>query len=104
MIFKLGATMNEKDYIVDGKSLMDVRNQSELRVITAMNEVFSDYQKFDRCLICYQDVYALSLSKLTPRYVQMGTVVFNEMGEDSDTIEKIVRESFETVIKQPKHP
>ncbi len=95
--------MNEEHYKIGNINLINVRNVNEVKVIKMMKQVLPDYPKFDNCTLCFQDIYALSVSKVTPRYVQAGTIMLKK-SDDETKIEQIVRSAFEMVIKQPNHP
>lgn len=94
--------MNKQLYEINGVSLYDVRNSYESKVIAIMRELIEAYDAFDGCSICLQDVYALSMSKIKPKYVQAGTIVLRK--EDSEQVlKKAVKFSIEKVIEKPNH-
>lgn len=99
--------MNAKNYQVNGIQLEDIRNKNEKKVIQMMNELIPEYGEFDNCSMCIQDIYALSLNQVAPKYIQDGTIMLkrkSSLKEEELEIRKVVRSSIETVIKYPKHP
>ena len=96
-------TLQEK-YTVGGVSLFLIRNRNELRVIKAMQEALGALapgQTPDSLDV--EDVYALALNNLPPRYTQRGSIVLNEPVTDADIVEA-VHEAIATVRQRPKHP
>jgi late competence development protein ComFB len=95
--------MNIEDYEVFGASMRNVRNINEKKVIQFMKELIPQFPEFDYCTICLQDVYALSLNQLTPRYTQAGTIVLKKELSDSD-YRDVVEAAIESVTKNVNHP
>jgi hypothetical protein len=95
--------IKEADYDVFGVSLYKVRNRNELKVIEFMNQLIPEFPGFDYCAICIQDVYALSLNQLVPKYFQAGTIVLRRDLKDED-YRDVVEEAIEKVIKNKNHP
>ncbi len=95
--------MDEEKYEIGDVSLINVRNRNEIIVIQIMEKVLPDYPEFDKCTLCFQDVYALTLNHLPAQYIQAGTIMLKKVN-NKVAIEEIVRSSFEAVIQQPKHP
>lgn len=91
------------NYDVFGVSLENIRNKNETKVIKYMRELIPQFPEFDYCSICIQDVYALSLNQLSPRYIQEGTIVIRKELSDED-FRDIVETSIETVVKNRNHP
>lgn len=99
--------MNPKHYQVNGIQLEDIRNKNEKKVVQLMNDLIPEYSEFDNCSMCIQDIYALSLNQVAPKYIQDGTIMLKKkssLQEEEQEIRKIVRSAIETVIKYPKHP
>jgi hypothetical protein len=48
-----------------------------------------------------QDIYALALNNLTPRYAQTGTIVLRDPVRDDQIVES-VRNAFVRVMERPK--
>ena len=92
--------MNERKFrFVD---LSRITNKNEKRVIMAMEEILTTTDDKDLDTLDIQDIYALSLNRLTPRYVQEGTIVFNEPVKKEE-IEKVVGESIKIVTERPNY-
>ncbi len=94
--------MKKDKYEVNGISLENVRNSYELRIINTINNLLPEYADFDYCPICIQDVYALSLNQLSPKYVQEGTIVLKKEYKDND-FRDVVEFAIEKVIRHPNH-
>lgn len=95
--------MKKEDYDVFGVSVETVRNKNELKVMQFMREIIPQFPDFDYCSICIQDVYALSLNQLGPRYIQAGTIVLKKDLSDDD-FRDVVENSIEQVLKNKNHP
>lgn len=95
--------MKELDYDVFGISVDGIRNKNENQVIKFMRELIPQFPEFDYCSICIQDVYALSLNQLTPRYIQTGTIVLRKEYSDDD-YRDVVESAIEQVLKNKNHP
>lgn len=95
---------NEPDEdAVFGVSMATVRNNNEKKVIAFMKEIIPQFPDFDYCSICLQDVYALSLNRLSPRYTQSGTIILKKELTDED-YRDVVESSVATVTKNINHP
>lgn len=95
--------MKKEDYDVFGISVENVKNSNEQKVITCMRELIPQFPDFDYCSICIQDVYALSLNQLTPRYIQAGTIVLRKELSNDD-FKDVVENAIEQVLKNRNHP
>ncbi|MBU3916878.1 late competence development ComFB family protein [bacterium] len=89
-------------YTSFGVSLEHVRNVWETKVIKCMDKVLPDYPEFDYCSICIQDVYALAMNQLNPKYIQQGTVMIKKEYSDDDFRDALAL-AVEKVIKKPNH-
>ncbi len=94
--------MKNKDYEIFGISLENIRNKNETKVIEIMNKLIPEFPEFDYCSICIQDVYALSLNLLSPKYTQAGTVVLKKELSHED-FRDVVESAIEKVAKHPNH-
>jgi hypothetical protein len=94
--------MKKQDYDAFGIQLENVRNQNEIRVVKMMRELIPQFPDFDYCPICIQDVYALSLNQVSPKYVQIGTIVLKRELTDED-LRDIVENAVEQVLKNTNH-
>ncbi|MBU2513262.1 late competence development ComFB family protein [bacterium] len=95
--------MKSEDFEVFGISVESIRNRNESQVIKYMRELIPQFPDFDYCSICVQDVYALSLNQLAPRYVQKGTIVLRKEFQESD-FRDVVEGAIEQVLKNRNHP
>lgn len=89
-------------YAVGDTDLFWIRNRNERRVIEALPRILADNPDFNPNTIDLQDVYALALNSLPPRYVQQGSIVLREPVRQ-DEIEDAVRVAVETVRKRPNY-
>jgi hypothetical protein len=81
--------MSQKKYEVNGVPLGNIRNRNELRVIKLMPQVLAEYLDYRPSYLDIQDIYALTLNNLTPRYRQQGTIVINEPVSDTDILREL---------------
>ncbi len=95
-------SLKKDKYTSFGVSLEHVRNAWETKLIKCMDKVLLDYSEFDYCSICIQDVYALAMNQLNPKYVQQGTVMINKE-YTTDDFRDIIETAVEKVIKNPNH-
>jgi fructose 1,6-bisphosphatase len=101
--------MNKKDrelrekYLYGNVDLFEIRNRNETRVIKAMREVMRDYPGFEPHVLDIEDIYALALNSLPPRYTQKGSIVLHEPVSDSEVADA-VRQAVEKVRKSPNYP
>lgn len=95
--------MKKEEYEVFGASMANIRNRNEKKVIQFMTELIPQFPEFDYCTICLQDVYALSLNQLMPRYTQAGTIILRKDLQDED-YRDVVEAAIETVTKNVNHP
>ncbi len=94
------APRREKHRIGD-IDLTDIRNRNELRVIKAIEQVLREPPVYTPDPKDIQDIYALALNNLAPRYAQTGTIVLRDPVRD-DQIVEAVRNAFVRVIERPK--
>ncbi len=94
--------MKLEKYESFGVNLANVRNAWETRLIKCMNEVLPEFADFDYCAICIQDVYALAMNHLTPKYVQQGTVLLKKEYTDND-FRDVIEMAVEKVLNNPNH-
>ncbi len=93
----------EDKYSVDGVSLVKIRNKNELRVIALMPEVLKTFElDFSPDTLDIEDIFALTLCNLPPRYVQKGSIILNE-DVTNEMIREQIRESVIVVSDRPKH-
>ncbi|MCL7488118.1 MAG: late competence development ComFB family protein [Desulfobulbaceae bacterium] len=80
--------------------LSRIYNKNEKRVVLAMEKLLDRINDWQPEGLDVQDIYALALNSLPPRYVQEGTIVFNEPVKRSD-IEHAVRVAIDKVRNSP---
>lgn len=80
--------------------LSRIYNKNEKRVVLAMEKFLSAMEDWEPEGLDVQDIYALALNSLPPRYVQDGTIVFNEPVKRAD-IEKAVEDAVNKVKTSP---
>ena len=82
--------------------LSRIVNKNEKRVVLAMEKLLGEIEEWEPEALDIQDIYALSLNRLPPRYVQDGTIVFNEPVRREE-VEKVVGKAIETVKGSPNY-
>lgn len=80
--------------------LSRIYNKNEKRVVLAMEKYLATIDDWEPEALDVQDIYALTLNSLPPRYVQDGTIVFNEPVKRTD-IEHAVKVAVGKVRKSP---
>lgn len=97
---------DETDYAVEGHSLQEIVNFNEVAVLRAMRELFGRDPDLCRCSLCVEDVYALALNSLPPRYIQ-ATSVRTYRGSahfiSEEEIQQQVRQAVDRVRANPNH-
>jgi competence protein ComFB len=98
----------EKRMLFD-HDLSGISNINEDLVIEFMELILSEDETICRCQLCIEDIYALSLNKLTPLYVQSSfkdrTFRDSNLTKtlDRDQVENAVRDATSKVKKNPYH-
>ncbi|MCK9240730.1 late competence development ComFB family protein [Desulfocurvus sp.] len=90
-------------YDIGDTSLFFIRNRNERRVIEAIPRILGEDPGFIPNTIDLQDIYALALNSLPPRYVQQGSIVLREPVRQ-DEIEDAVRSAVAQVRARPNYP
>jgi len=80
--------MSQKNLEVNGVPLGSIRNRNEERVIKLMPKVLGEFLDYKPSYLDIQDIYALTLNNLPPRYKQNGSIIIREPLGD----EEIMRE------------
>lgn len=88
-------------YTINGVSLFSINNKNELRVVRAIQALIADRPDLELESNNIQDIYALSLNAIPPRYTQAGTIVLREPIRQ-DEITKIVSDACDFVLLNPK--
>ena len=94
--------LKEQKYVYEDFSLIRIRNRNETRVISLLSEVLTEFPNYDPDILDIQDIYALTLNKLKPRYTQEATVVLHEPVTD-EIIRKKIKQAVRRVMKFPHH-
>ena len=81
--------------------LSRIQNKNEKRVVLAMEKILTA-MNWNPEALDVQDIYALALNNLPPRYVQDGTIVFNEPVKRSE-IERVVQDAVDKVKSSPNY-
>jgi hypothetical protein len=81
--------MAQKKYEVAGVPLENIRNRNELRVIKLMPQVLAEHLDYHPSYLDIQDIYALTLNNLSPRYRQQGTIILSEPVRDAEIIREL---------------
>ena len=93
--------MNKKQkYQFGSISLFNIKNKNETRVVWLMSKVLKEFPDYKPVKIDIQDIYALTLNSLPPRYVQEESLVFKEPITD-DMIKAKLREAIKRVREHP---
>ena len=82
--------------------LSRIVNKNEKRVVLAMEKLLGEIEEWEPEALDIQDIYALSLNRLPPRYVQDGTIVFNEPVRREE-VEEVVGKAIEIVKGSPNY-
>lgn len=88
------------DFVALGLDFHSIRNKNEDRVINLMPGVLTEFPDFCCTRTDIEDIYALTLNMLPPRYVQAVTLVIEEPVTD-ETIRLMLREAVRTVRARP---
>jgi hypothetical protein len=80
--------MTQKNLEVNGVPLGSIRNRNEERVIKLMPKILGEFLDYKPSYLDIQDIYALTLNNLPPRYKQNGSIIIREPLSD----EEIARE------------
>jgi competence protein ComFB len=94
------------NYEIEGVSLYEIANIHERTVLGLMREVYEADPSLCRCSLCVEDVYALSLNSLPPRYLQTTSLEVYEAGPHfipRETVRAKILEAAAKVKAGPKH-
>ncbi len=94
------------DYQVEGHSLGEIFNFNEYAVLKAMRELYAADPGLCRCSLCVEDVFALALNALPPRYIQSTSLRTYELSPKFIGAEEVgskVREALAKVAGSPNH-
>ena len=94
------------DYQVQGHSLREIINYNEYLVLKLMRRAYEANPGLCRCSLCVEDIFALSLNSLPPRYIQGTSLRTYEKSPHFIGEEEVgakVREALDRVRKSPNH-
>ncbi|MGM0453363.1 MAG: late competence development ComFB family protein [Thermodesulfobacteriota bacterium] len=80
--------------------LEHIRNRNEARVLHLLPEILKEYPDFPIDILAIQDVYALALNTLPPRYTQQFSIVLREPVDDQQ-VRDALRGAIEKVRDNP---
>lgn len=83
--------MAQKKSEVNGVPLGNIRNRNEQRVIKLMPQVLAEHLDYRPSYLDIQDIYALTLNNLSPRYRQHGSIVISDPVSDAEIIRELRR-------------
>lgn len=64
--------------LLETVDLQKIRNRNERRILENFTLILDEYPDFQPDIIDIQDIYALALNGLPPRYAQEGAIVLRE--------------------------
>lgn len=91
-----------QEYKIGDVNLFFVRNRNEKRVVENMQKILPTYPDYKPNDLDLQDIYALALNSLPPRYVQKGSIVLREPVKPT-IIEQAVHDAVNTVMNRPNY-
>ena len=94
------------DYNIGDNSLYDIINYNEKQVVDIMRDVLGRDESVCRCSMCVEDIYAISLNSLPPRYIQSTSLRRYETSSayiSDDEVKEKVTEAVAKVKLRPKH-
>ena len=94
--------INEAEYLFGDLDLMEIRNYNEVRVISSMRRILGSVPEYEPNDIDIQDIYALAVSSLPPRYRQFGIEVYREEVTDA-MVDEAVFKAVQAVREHPNH-
>jgi len=92
--------MTQKKYEINGVPLGNIRNRNEERVVKLMPAVLAEHLDYKPSYLDLQDIYALTLNNLPPRYRQNGSIIIHEPVSDAEIMREL-REAIRRVELSP---
>ncbi|MCF8109544.1 MAG: late competence development ComFB family protein [Desulfohalobiaceae bacterium] len=86
--------------LVESLDLGKIRNRNERRVLEHFTLILDEYPDFEPDIIDIQDIYALALNALPPRYTQETAIVLKEPVTEKQ-IQAALRDAIEKVRGRP---
>jgi hypothetical protein len=98
---EVGMSIFRNKYKMGNVDFFNVRNRNEGRVVRVMQEIL--HTKGDPPISGkdLQDIYALTLNALPPRYTQRGTIVVDDPVKKAE-IRAAVEDAYEIVLERPR--
>ncbi len=81
--------MSQKNYEVNGVPLGSIRNRNEERVIKLLPKALGEFLDYKPSYLDIQDIYALTLNNLPPRYKQSGSIIIREPVSDDEILREL---------------
>ena len=88
-------------YKLGSADFFDIRNRNECRVIKALREFLLTKNSLLLSSKDIEDIYALALNMLPPRYAQRGTIVLRDSVTKKE-IDTAVQDAYAHVMERPK--
>lgn len=92
--------MSHKKLEVRGVPLGNIRNRNEERVAKLLPAALAECLDYRPSYLDIQDIFALTLNNLPPRYKQGGSIVIREPVSDEEIMQEL-RLAIAQVEKQP---
>ena len=95
------------DYSIEGHSLDEIVNFNEHLVLGELRKLYAKDTTLCRCNTCVEDLYALALNQVPPRYLQVTSRERYQSDQDRYISSTVVGEVLEkvaaTVKAKPNH-
>ena len=92
--------IKQEKYQIGGISVINIRNRNETRVADLIVPTLSEFADYEPTELDVQDIYALTLNKLKPRYAQECSIVLVEPVTD-EMIKFQLRQAVQHIINNP---
>jgi len=90
------------DFTIEDCSVGDIFNYNEIIVMNIIRDILRKDKSLCRCPICIEDLYALSLNSIPPRYIQI-TSIDKYRNSPNFINEKMIREKVLLKKNRIKH-
>ena len=87
--------------LVDGVSVEHIINKNEDRVAKILSDLLPEFRNRNFSDLDIEDIYALTLNRLSPRYLQYGSLVEKDEITD-DRIRQQLQDAIKIVSKNPR--
>ena len=94
-------SISRDKYKIETVDCFNIRNRNEGRVVAALRELLHTKNTLLLSSKDIQDIYALALNMLPPRYAQRGTIVLRDPVTKED-IAAVVHDAYAHVMERPK--